>query len=146
MPYEINHEKFADGPSLVELYQSAREAPMPKLNVKIRTSDLRIIDSIAKQSGTPRSQILNAVIESITRKVLKDLADDDLDCAVLLAQHADSISGVSFRTRGGWTDAVFDGQELPFQQYFDLDLPDRQKDSFSDQFRVLAERFAKAKS
>lgn len=145
MPYEINHQKFADGPSLVELYQSARETPMPKLNVKIRKSDLRILDSISKRSGTPRSQILNSMIESIIKKMLQDLAEDDRDCAALIAAHADAMSGVNYRSKESWSDVVFEGPNGNLQRYYDHDLPDRPRDSFSDQFLTIADRLSKEK-
>lgn len=144
MPYEINHEKFADGTSLVEAYQAARETPMPKLNVKIRKSDLRIIDAISRQSGTPRSQILNAMIESVIRKMLQDLAADDEDCAALVAAYADDISGISYRSKESWSDVVFEGPNNKLDQYYDR-VQDRPRDSFSDQFNTLVERLSKAK-
>lgn len=145
MPYKINHEKFADGLSLVEIYQSAKETPMPKLNVKIRKADLRILDSIARQSGTPRSQILNSMIESVIRKMLQDLAADDQDCAALVAAHADAISGMSYRNKESWSDVVFEGPNSKLERYYDHDLPGRPHDSFSDQFSALAERLSKAR-
>ena len=145
MPYAINHEKFADGPSLVEIYQTAKETPMPKLNVKIRKSDLRIIDSISKQSGTPRSQILNAMIEVVMKKMLQDLAADDKDCAALVAAHADDLSGISFRSKESWSDVVFEGPNGKLERYYDHDLPDRPRDSFSDQFQAIVDRFTKEK-
>jgi len=145
MPYEINHEKFADGPSLVELYQSARETPMPKLNVKIRKSDLRILDSISKRSGTPRSQILNSMIESVIKRMLQDLAADDQDCAALIAAHADAMSGVSYRSKESWSDVVFEGPNSKLDWYYDCELPDRPRDSFSDQFLTIADRLSKEK-
>ncbi|HFL2038805.1 TPA: hypothetical protein ACXIGC_000167 [Stenotrophomonas maltophilia] len=143
MPYEINHEKFATGPSLRQIYEAAKETPMPKLNVKVRKSDLRIIDNISRQSGTPRSQILNAMIESVIRKMLQDLAADDEDCAALIASYADGISGISLRSKESWSDVVFEGPNNKLARYYDHDLPDRPRDSFSDQFRTLAERLAK---
>ena len=145
MPYAISHEKFADGPSLVEIYQTAKETPMPKLNVKIRKSDLRIIDSISKQSGTPRSQILNAMIEVVMKKMLQDLAADDKDCAALVAAHADDLSGISFRSKESWSDVVFEGPNGKLERYYDHDLPDRPRDSFSDQFQAIVDRFTKEK-
>lgn len=143
MPYEINQEKFAHGPSLVQVYQSAKETPMPKLNIKIRKSDLRILDSISKQSGTPRSQILNSMIESVLTKMLQDLAADDKDCAALVAAHADEISGISFRSKESWSDVVFEGPNTKLERYYDHDLPDRPRDSFSDQFHMVVDRLAK---
>lgn len=145
MPYEINHEKFADGPSLVEVYQSAKETPMPKLNVKIRKSDLRILDSISRRSGTPRSQILNSMIESVLKKMLQDLAKDDQDCAALIAAHADAMSGVSYRSKESWSDVVFEGPNSKLERYYDHDLPDRPRDSFSDEFQMVVARLSREK-
>ncbi len=145
MPYEINQEKFAEGPSLVEVYQSAKETPMPKLNIKIRKSDLRILDSISKRSGTPRSQILNSMIESVIKKMLQDLAEDDRDCAALVAAYADEISGVSYRSRESWSDVVFKERNSTLMKYYDLDLPDRPSNSFSNQFQTIHDRISKEK-
>lgn len=143
MPYEINHEKFADGPGLVETYGSAKETPMPKLNVKIRKSDLRIIDNISRQSGAPRSQILNSIIESVIRKMLRDLAEDDQDCAALVAACADQIAGIDYRSKESWSDVVFEGPNENLARYYDHDLPDRPDDGFSNQFMTLKGRLAK---
>lgn len=142
MPYEINREKFADGPSLVELYQSAKEVPMPKLNVKIRTSDLRILDSISRQSGTPRSQILNSMIESVIRAMIQDLAEDDLDCAALVARQADAIAGTGYMSKGSWSDVLFEGVNPKLDHYYAIELPDTERlGGLSDEYRTIAERF-----
>jgi hypothetical protein len=143
MPYTINREKFLSGQSLVEAYQSAKEAPMPKLNVKIRKSDLRIIDSISKQSGVPRSQILNAMIESVVKKMLHDLAVDDKDCAALVAKYADTLSGVSFRSKESWSDVVFEDRNRSLEQYYEQELRERPRDGFSDQYYIIDERLSK---
>ena len=146
MPYALNYEKFSKGQSLVAAYRSAKETPMPKVNVKIRKSDLRIIDSISEHSGTPRSQILNAMIESVLKTMLEDLAADDKDCGALLAAQADAISGVSYRSKDSWSDVVFEAPNNSLAHYYDLELPTRPSDSFSDQFQTLTERLSKAKS
>lgn len=147
MPYKIDHEKFADGPSLVKIYQSRKETPMPKLNVKIRKSDLRILDSISRQSGTPRSQILNSMIESVIGTMLQDIAEDDPDCAALVAKHADAISGTHYRSMGSWSDTLFVGSNPRLDHYYAIELPDKQRMggiTDPDKYQMLAERFARA--
>lgn len=144
MSYLINHEKFASGPSLVDAYRAAKEAPMPKLNVKVRKADLRIIDEIATQSGTPRSQIINSMIDSILQKMLRELYADDPDCAALVARHADSASSVSYSERGSWSDLVFACANPKLENYYGNELPQRPADSFSDQFHTIEERLRKA--
>lgn len=145
MPYEINHEKFADGPSLAEVFQSTKETPMPKLNVKIRKSDLRILDSIARRSGTPRSQILNSMIESVIAAVLQDLANDDQDCAALVAKHADAIAGTDYMSKGSWSDMFFECSNPKLDHYYAIGLPDSVRlGGLSDEYRTIAERFLRA--
>ena len=145
MPYEINHEKFADGPSLVEAYQSAKETPMPKLNVKIRKSDLRILDSISKQSGTPRSQILNSMIESLIGGILQDLAKDNKDCAALVAKQADAIAGVNYMGRGSWSDMLFYGLGSDLDYYYGQELDEKMRmGEDMKMYQIIAERFSRA--
>lgn len=147
MSYKIDHEKFGDAPSLVEVYQSKKETPMPKLNVKIRKSDLRILDSISRQSGTPRSQILNSMIESVIETMLQEIAKDDLDCAALVAKHADAISGTHFMSTGSWSDTLFEGLNPRLDHYYAIELPDKQRMGGlidPDKYQMLAERFARA--
>lgn len=145
MPYEINDEKFAHGPSLVEIYQSAKETPMPKLNVKIRKSDLRILDSISKQSGTPRSQILNSMIEAVIYTMLQDLGNDDNDCAALVAKQADTIAGVNYRSRGSWSDILFYALGRDLDSYYGQQLDEaRRMGGLSDEYLTMAERFSRA--
>ena len=145
MPYDINQEKFADGPSLVEVYQAAKETPMPKLNVKIRKSDLRILDSIAQQSGTPRSQILNSMIESVIGTMLQDLFKDDRDCAALVARYADALTGTHYLDAGSWSDVLFGGTNPRLDHYYAIELPDSQRiGGLSHECQMVAERFARA--
>lgn len=145
MPYEINPEKFADGPSLVVAYQSEKEIPMPKLNVKIRKSDLRILDSISRQSGTPRSQIMNSMIESLIGAMLRDLAKDDQDCAALVARQADDIAGCDYMSKGSWSDMLFENANQKLDHYYAIELPDSKRfDGLSDEYRTIADRFSRA--
>lgn len=145
MTYEIDHEKFADGPSLVEVYQSAKESPMPKLNVKIRKSDLRILDSISRQSGTPRSQILNSMIESVIGAMIQDIAKDDKDCAALVSKHADAISGTHYMSTGSWSDMFFDGSNPRLDHYYAIELPDSQRmGGLSSEYQTIADRLSRA--
>lgn len=144
MPYQINHEKFSDGPSMVEIYQSAKETPMPKLNVKIRKSDLRILDSISQQSGTPRSQILNLMIESVIGATLQDIAKDDQDCAALVAKQADEITGNGYMSRGSWSDMLFDSLGLDLNNYYGQGLDERDRwGGLSEEYRTIEERFSR---
>lgn len=146
MPYEINHEKFADGLSLVDICQSAKEASIPKLNVKIRRSDLRILDSISRQSGTPRSQILNSMIESVLGAMLQDLEKDDGDCAALVAKQADTIAGINYLDKGSWSDVLFEGPNVRLDHYHSIELPDKESaGALSDEYRIIVERFSRAK-
>lgn len=145
MPYEINRKKFADGPTMVEAYRSAKDIPMPKLNVKIRTSDLRILDSVARQAGTPRSQILNSMIESVIGAMIQDLAKDDPDCAALVAKQADAIAGTGYMSKGSWSDMLFDGVNPKIDHYYAIELPERERSGgLSDEYQTIAERFSRA--
>lgn len=145
MPYEINHEKFTDGPSLVEIFQSAKEAPMPKLNVKIHKSDLRILDSISRQSGAPRSQILNSMIESVIGAMLHDLAKDNMDCCALVAKHADDIAGIDHMSRGSWSDMLFYSLGEDQNNYYGQGLDQKKRDGgLTQEYQNLAERFSRA--
>lgn len=145
MPYEINREKFADGPSLVELYQSAKDIPMPKLNVKIRKSDLRILDSISRQSGTPRSQILNSMIESVIGEMLRKLEKADPDCAALVARQADAIAGTDYMSKGSWSDVLFESGNSKLDYYYAIELPEKERlGGLGDKYPIIAERFSRA--
>lgn len=144
MPYKINLEKFADGPSLVDFYNAAKETPMPKLNVKIRKSDLRILDSISKQSGTPRSQILNSMIETVIEEMLQDLAKDDKHCAALVAKHADAIAGVNYMSRGSWSDTLFYALNADLNYYYGPELEDAERfGGLTAMYRIIEERFTR---
>ncbi|MEP6907994.1 MAG: hypothetical protein ABI858_08460 [Pseudoxanthomonas sp.] len=146
MPYEINHEKFAEGPSLVELFQSAKETPMPKLNVKIRKSDLRILDSIARQSGTPRSQILNSMIESVIGTMLQDIAKKDIHCAALVAKYADAIAGIDYMSRGSWSDMLFYSLRVDMDNYYGQGLEEaRRWGGLDEKYQIIEARFSRAK-
>jgi hypothetical protein len=145
MSYEINHEKFADGPSLVEVFQSAKETPMPKVNVKIRKSDLRILDSVSRQSGTPRSQILNSMIESVIGTMLQDLAKEDKDCAALVAKHADAIAGTDYMSRGSWSDMLFYSLGDDLNNYYSQKLDEKKRlGGLREEYLTLVERFSRA--
>jgi len=144
MPYEINHEKFTVGPSLVEIFQSAKEAPMPKLNVRIHKSDLRILDSISRQSGAPRSQILNSMIESVIGAMLHDLAKDNMDCCALVAKHADDIAGIDHMNRGSWSDMLFYSLGEDQNNYYGQGLDQKTRDGgLTQEYQTLVERFSR---
>lgn len=144
MPYEINHEKFAEGRPLVEVYQSVK-TPMPKLNVKIRKSDLRILDNISRQSGTPRSQILNSMIDSLLGTMLLDIAKDDLDCAALVAKQADAFADIDYMNRGSWSDMLFYTLDLDMNNYYGQQLDQkRSMGALEDEYHIIAERFSRA--
>lgn len=143
MEYSIDKTRYLDGKPLVQYFQDAKDPPMPKMNMKIRKSDLRIIDSVASQSGTPRSHVLNTMIERILGDMLRELASDDQDCAALVALHADQACGANYEARGSWSDQVFDGPNHDLFGYYHVFLPDRTAMDFSEQYSILEERLSR---
>ncbi|WP_343351578.1 hypothetical protein [Pseudomonas sediminis] len=146
MTYQIVREKFSDGKSMVETFGSANDDSFPKLNLKIRKSDLRILRSVSISSEIPRSQILNEIVGAVLARMLKELASDDKDCAARVAAYADNILGISLRAEGSWSDCLFrrDNHELDY--YYSVELPDRPSDGFSEQYMIIDGRIKRAEN
>lgn len=106
MKYAITLEKLGDGPSLVERYKPG-EAGNAKFNVKVRKSDLRLIDKVAELSGRSRAFIVNDLVQDILVDMIHQMRDDDEDFAALLALYVDRKCGKSERSVDGWSAALF---------------------------------------
>ena len=90
MKYRIDPEKFGGGSSLYERTKS-REDSNAKFNIKVRRSDLRLIDHLAEHAGTSRATILNSMVRVILVEMLQEMRNDDEDSAALLALYADAL-------------------------------------------------------
>ncbi len=106
MKYRIDPEKFGGGSSLYERTKS-REDSNAKFNIKVRRSDLRLIDHLAEHAGTSRATILNSMVRVILVEMLQEMRNDDEDSAALLALYADENLGKSERSTDGWSAALF---------------------------------------
>ena len=106
MTYRIDPEKFGDGRSLYDRAKS-REDSNAKFNIKVRRSDLRLIDHLAEHAGASRATTLNNIVSSILLEKLQEMRNDDEDSAALLALYADEKLGKSEESTDGWSAALF---------------------------------------
>ena len=106
MTYQIDLTKFGDGPSLVERF-TPRDAGTSKFNIKVRKSDLILIDRLAELTGRSRAFILNALVQSSLVEMLQELREEDEDSAALLALYVDRKLGKSQGSTDGWSAALF---------------------------------------
>lgn len=114
MPIEavfIEKSKFGSEASLIERCRPQKQRPPPKLNLKMRKSDVRIVDSIATQAKTTRLQILNELVEAVLRRMLNEMHTKDRHCAYLLARVADVKSGHDQGRLSGWQEHLFADDE-----------------------------------
>ena len=116
MKYTIELDKFGDGTSLVERYKT-REAGNAKFNIKVRKSDLRVIDRLAERSGRSRAFVLNDLVQSILVEMIREMHGDDEDFAALLALYVDQKCGKSQASLDGWSAALF-GVDSTRAQYY----------------------------
>lgn len=108
MTYRIDLEMFGDEPSLVEQYKP-REAGNAKFNIKVRKTDLLMIDRVAELSGRSRAYVLNDIVRNILVDMLHEMHDDDegKDFAALLAHYVDKKCGKGWLAVDGWSAALF---------------------------------------
>lgn len=97
---------FGGGRSLVDLY-TPRETGNTKFNVKVRKSDLRLIDKLAEASGRSRSFILNDLVKNILVENLWAMHENDEDSAALFARYVDQKCGKAWDAVDGWTAQMF---------------------------------------
>ena len=106
MNYKIDLERFGDGPSLVEQFKP-REVGVEKFNIKVRKSDLHLIDKLAELSGRSRAFILNHLVRTILVDMLDAMHEDDEDSAALFALYVDQKCGKNMLSVDGWSAAMF---------------------------------------
>lgn len=106
MTYHFDLTKFGDGRSFVERFKS-RELGNSKFNIKVRKTDLSLIDRLAELTGKSRAFILNALVQNILMDMLHERYEEDDDSAALLALYADQKLGKSESSTDGWSAALF---------------------------------------
>jgi hypothetical protein len=106
MNYKIDLEKFGDGPSLVERFKP-REDGAEKFNIKVRKSDLLLIDKLAELSGRSRAFILNNLVRTILEEMLDVMNEKAEDFAALFASYVDQKCGKHKLSVDGWSAALF---------------------------------------
>ena len=137
MTYRIDLTKFGDEPSLVERF-TPREAGNSKFNIKVRKSDLSLIDRLAELTGRSRAFILNALVQSSLVEMLQDLREEDEDSAALIALYVDRKLGKSAGSTDGWSAALF-GLESYFAKSYWLQN-ERGDYEPSDKFKEILRR------
>ena len=137
MTYRIDLEKFGDEPSLVERF-APREAGNSKFNIKVRKSDLSLIDRLAELTGRSRAFILNALVQSSLVEMLQAMREEDEDSAALLALYVDQKLGKSEGSTDGWSAALF-GLESYFAKSYWLQ---NERDDYqpSDKYQEVLRR------
>ena len=131
MKHAIELDKFGDGTSLVERYKP-RDAGNGKFNIKVRTSDLRLIDRLAELSGRSRAYVLNDLVQNILVEMIHEMRDDDEDFAARLALYVDRKCGKSVASVDGWSAALFGVDSYRAQNYWVQREMDGQKPSGKD--------------
>lgn len=143
MPIEnvvVNEGLFGNETSLIDRYKPPQELPPPKLNLKLRKSDIRILETIANQAGTTRSHILNDLVNEVLLRMLNEIHGRDRNCAFLLARFADIKSGHNPARLSGWSEHLF-ADQTNYDYYWDQELPSLEtQDKLSKQFKELAAR------
>lgn len=106
--FRINHEKFmaSDEREIVR-----KKQPSKKYNIKIKKSDLILLDAMAETNEVPRSVLLNEILHEILLKSLKEEIKDE-DTKVLIASEADKLVKYD-HTNVPW---IFDA--LPIECHF----------------------------
>ena len=117
MTYRIDLTKFGDEPSLVERF-TPREAGNSKFNIKVRKSDLSLIDRLAELTGRSRAFILNALVQSSLVEMLQDLREEDEDSAALIALYVDRKLGKSEGSIDGWSAGMFGLESYAANSYW----------------------------
>ena len=117
MNYQIDLTKFGDERSLVERF-TPREAGNSKFNIKVRKSDLSLIDRLAELTGKSRAFILNSLVETCLVEMLDEMHEEDEDSAALLALYVDRKIGKSERSTNGWSAALFGVESYSATSYW----------------------------
>jgi hypothetical protein len=117
MKNTIELDKFGDATSLVERFK-AHDGGTAKFNIKVRKSDLRLIDRLAELSGRSRAYVVNALIQNILVEMIHEMRDDDEDFAALLALYVDKQCGKSQASVDGWSAALFGVDSYGAQNYW----------------------------
>lgn len=106
MEYAIDLQAFGDGLSIAERLKP-RKIANAKFNIKVRKSDLRLIDRLAELAGRSRAHVLDGLVQSILLEMLQEMREEDEDSAALLALYVDQKLGKSRDSTDGWSAALF---------------------------------------
>ena len=117
MTYHIDLTKFGDGRSLHERVKP-RDVASAKFNIRVRKSDLRLIDLFAELGGTSRASVLNDVVKVILTEMLEEMREEDEDSAADLALYVDQKLGKSEQSIDGWSAALFGVQSRSAMEYW----------------------------
>ena len=117
MKYTVEPDKFGNGQSLVERYRQI-ESGISKFNIKVRKSDLALIDRLAELSGRSRAYILNDLVQMSLVEMLKAMREDDEDFAALLALYVDKRCGKNEASIDGWSAELFGVESYWAQNYW----------------------------
>lgn len=117
MKYKVERDKFGDGESLVARYKPT-DSGNAKFNIKVRKSDLALIDRLAELSGRSRAYILNDLVQMSLVGMMQAMRDDDEDFAALLALYADKKCGKNEASIDGWSAALFGVESYWAQNYW----------------------------
>lgn len=85
--FRINHEKFMTSDEREIL---RKKQPSKKYNIKIKKSDLFLLDAMAETNEVPRSALLNDILHEILLKSLREEIKDE-DTKMLIASEADKL-------------------------------------------------------
>lgn len=140
MTYRTDSARFGQGPSLIDVFREKKNAQAAKFNIKLRKSDLRVVDIIAAEAGTTRSHVLNALIDSSLHRILAEVGADDIDSAALIAKHADRLNGLTPMARGSWSDSLFAGNMALENYYANLKPETEAASAFSEEYLAICER------
>lgn len=85
--FRINREKFmvSDEREILR-----KKQPSKKYNIKVKKSDLILLDAMAETNEVPRSVLLNDILHEILLKSLKEEVKDE-DTRMLIASEADKL-------------------------------------------------------
>lgn len=142
MKYTVEPNKFGNSQSLVERYRQT-ESGISKFNIKVRKSDLAVIDRLAELSGRSRAYILNDLVQMSLVEMLKAMREDDEDFAALLALYVDKKCGKSEASIDGWSAELFGVQSYAAQNYWVQ--REIQGDEPSDKYQELLRRIKAVK-
>lgn len=85
--FRINREKFMASDEREIL---RKKQPSKKYNIKIKKSDLILLDAMAETNEVPRSTLLNEILHEILLKSLEEEIKDK-DTKILIASEADKL-------------------------------------------------------